>query len=309
MDEASLVRKTISLDSATLYFSDVLGAFRQVRSDFGASFYFVQDNEHDVMDANYSYIKMSGGIITDIREKVGISHFANTGAYGFPSAHALLVTCEAILDSVALTANDPGGAVAAVGGSSRGGSGASSPSGGVSPRGGARRVLNLGGGSAASSSASSGGGAGGQPSPPAPTPLIIYPGRTYVSNAIKVLMEAGTSFVGIHVPSFACVARQDQLEDFLYHVKEGTAPLLVKQRRIRFCFDLDGTLVTPPRDPADWGSVEPIEKNIELVRQLRRVGHHIIIQTSRGMRAHSGNVSVPPIPLLILSCHFSFHPF
>ena len=91
--------------------------------------------------------------------------------------------------------------------------------------------------------------------------------------------------------------------------QEGTAPLLMEQRRIRFCFDLDGTLVTPPRDPSDWSSVEPIEKNIELVRQLRRVGHHIIIQTSRGMRAHSGNVSVPPIPLLILSCHFSFHPF
>ena len=51
MDEASLVRKTISLDSATLYFSDVLGAFRQVRSDFGASFYFVQDNESDARDA------------------------------------------------------------------------------------------------------------------------------------------------------------------------------------------------------------------------------------------------------------------
>ena len=35
MDEASLLRKTISLDSATLYFSDVLGAFRQVMKNYG----------------------------------------------------------------------------------------------------------------------------------------------------------------------------------------------------------------------------------------------------------------------------------
>ena len=34
----------------------------------------------------FSYIKMAGGIISDIREKVAISGFANTGAYGFPSA-------------------------------------------------------------------------------------------------------------------------------------------------------------------------------------------------------------------------------
>ena len=42
MDEESRRRRTISLDSATLYFSDVLGAFRRVKPDGGASFYFVQ---------------------------------------------------------------------------------------------------------------------------------------------------------------------------------------------------------------------------------------------------------------------------
>ena len=52
MDEAALARKTISLDSTTLYFSDVLGAFRTaVPTEHGASFYFVQDNESDARDA------------------------------------------------------------------------------------------------------------------------------------------------------------------------------------------------------------------------------------------------------------------
>ena len=142
----------------------------------------------------YSYIKMSGGFITDIREKVAISNFANTGAYGFPSALALLVTCEAILDSSLLNNSAAAAASAAVASSSS--SPSSSPVSGGSPS----------SGTVAATAAASGGG--------------LYPiGRTYVSNAIRVLMEAGTSFIGIHVPSFACVARQDQLEDFLYHVK------------------------------------------------------------------------------------------
>ena len=178
------------------------GQSNQVRSDYGASFYFVQNNENDVVDAKYSYIKMSGGMITDIREKVGISHFANTGAYGFPSAHALLVTCEAILDSVGLHIAAGGGGGGGTGGrGSGGGGGGGGGSGTSSPR--------LTGSPEGGGDMATGGAA----------PAIYYPGRTYVSNAIKVLMEAGTAFVGIHVPSFACVARQDQLEDFLYHVK------------------------------------------------------------------------------------------
>ena len=134
---------------------------------------------------------MSGGFITDIREKVAISNFANTGAYGFPSALALLVTCEAILDSSLL--NNAAAAAAAPSSPS------SSPVLGPAP-------LALSGSSPSSGTVATAG--------------ALYPiGRTYVSNAIRVLMEAGTSFIGIHVPSFACVARQDQLEDFLYHVK------------------------------------------------------------------------------------------
>mmetsp|Transcript_70018 Transcript_70018/g.158304 ORF Transcript_70018/g.158304 Transcript_70018/m.158304 type:complete len:417 (+) Transcript_70018:106-1356(+) len=209
MDEESRRRRTISLDSATLYFSDVLGAFRRVKPDGGASFYFVQDDEESsgssVADqGRFSYIKMAGGIISDIREKVAISGFANTGAYGFPSAEVLLGVCEEILDA-------PYGA-------------------------------NSADNSATRSASSTKGGNAAPPGPPGSTPVgPVMVGRTYVSNAIKTLIDRGTVFVGIHVPSFACVGRQDQLDDFLFHVKEGTAPLVV-QRKIRFCFDLDETL-------------------------------------------------------------------
>lgn len=48
--------------------------------------------------------------------------------------------------------------------------------------------------------------------------------------------------------------------------------------------------MTLPKVPGDYASVEPIPRNIELVRQLHAAGHHIIIQTSRGMRDHAGNL-------------------
>ena len=47
-------------------------------------------------------------------------------------------------------------------------------------------------------------------------------------------------------------------------------------RTMRFCFDLDGTLV----HPNESGGVEPVPNAIELVRQLHRAKHTIIITTS-----------------------------
>ena len=45
---------------------------------------------------------------------------------------------------------------------------------------------------------------------------------------------------------------------------------------MRFCFDLDGTLV----HPNESGGVDPVPTAIELVRQLHRAKHTIIITTS-----------------------------
>lgn len=212
------------------------------------------------VDVSFSYIKMAGGIITDIREKVAISSFANTGAYGFPSANVLKGCCEVILDqALEAAAKQPGRTYVSN----------------------AIKLLvdghaSVGAAASAASAASSTGET---------TTMGAANPQTDGEGLVSV---APVPFVGVHVPSFACVGRQDQLDDFLQHVRSGSAPL--SPRRIRFCFDLDGTLVTPPHDPSDWTSVEPILKNIELVRELKAAGHHIIVQTSRAMKAHSGNV-------------------
>jgi capsule biosynthesis phosphatase len=61
-------------------------------------------------------------------------------------------------------------------------------------------------------------------------------------------------------------------------------------KKQRFCFDLDGTLVTFPKIKNDYRSVEGINKNIEFVRYLKKMGHTIIIQTARNMMTQNGNI-------------------
>jgi capsule biosynthesis phosphatase len=113
-------------------------------------------------------------------------------------------------------------------------------------------------------------------------------GEYYTSSIISSMVTAGSVFKGIAVDEceFYCVGTPDQLESFLDYIKDN--PHLVKKRR--FCFDLDSTLVSRPRIRGDYSTVEPIWKNIELVRDLKAAGHYIIIQTARRMRTHGGNV-------------------
>jgi capsule biosynthesis phosphatase len=61
-------------------------------------------------------------------------------------------------------------------------------------------------------------------------------------------------------------------------------------RKMRFCFDLDNTLVSYPLKEGDYSTVEPVWRNIILVRELKAAGHYIIIYTARRMKTHSGNV-------------------
>lgn len=109
MTDVQLARKTISLDCDTIYFSDALTPFRALPADSGCSLYF----EDDQPDPIFSYITLDGedasadvkdprpssptAIITPletkhisgIAEKVRISSHANTGGYGFGSAHLM----------------------------------------------------------------------------------------------------------------------------------------------------------------------------------------------------------------------------
>lgn len=125
-------------------------------------------------------------------------------------------------------------------------------------------------------------------------------GEYYTSSVIKEMMHDGHVFRGVHVDDFVCVGTPKQLQKFLVDLRNGkldsesfktksAADILQKKRR--FCFDLDGTLVSFPVVAKDYRTVLPIESNIALAQELHANGHTIIIQTARRMKTHGGNVA------------------
>ena len=98
MSAAELNRRTICLDCANLYFSDVLGGFRQLDVTNGCCFYFDDRGAAAV----YSYLRVSSSdVVKEVREKHAISRKANIGAYGFPSGAALRATIQQVRTAAA----------------------------------------------------------------------------------------------------------------------------------------------------------------------------------------------------------------
>ncbi|KHO00248.1 protein phosphatase 2A A subunit (ISS) [Metarhizium album ARSEF 1941] len=114
----------------------------------------------------------------------------------------------------------------------------------------------------------------------------------FTSRLVGLMLENGIPFLGVPVneQDFNVVGTPEQLTSFLARAKSGSLPSRLPQRKSRFCFDLDMTLVGAPAIAGDYSTCPPIEANIKLVQQLYRAGHHIIIQTARRMRTHHGNV-------------------
>jgi len=122
---------------------------------------------------------------------------------------------------------------------------------------------------------------------------ILQKNEFYTSTVIKEMINAGSQFKkkNINTNNYVCLGTPTQVRLFCHNYPRYSSingELMVKPKR--YCFDLDNTLVTFPRVPNDYKTVEPIHKNIELLKYLKRFGHTIIIYTARRMRTHKGNV-------------------
>lgn len=93
------------------------------------------------------------------------------------------------------------------------------------------------------------------------------------------MLENGIPFLAVPVneQDFNVVGTPEQLTSFLARAKSGSLSSKTPQRKSRFCFDLDMTLVGAPVIAGDYSTCPPIEANIKLVQQLYHAGHHIIV--------------------------------
>jgi len=72
--------------------------------------------------------------------------------------------------------------------------------------------------------------------------------------------------------------------------KSAVSKAEIQKKKLRFCFDLDNTLVSYPVIPGDYSTVQPIAKMIQTIRQLKQEGHEIVIYTARRMATHHHSV-------------------
>jgi len=110
-------------------------------------------------------------------------------------------------------------------------------------------------------------------------------GEYYTSGVIAQMIEEGHAFTALQIDPLRMhvLGTPTQLQDFCRE-----RPV---QPPLRFCFDLDHTLVTAPRVSGDYTTCDPIPENIAVCQALFDQGHYIIIATGRRMRTHKGNVA------------------
>lgn len=108
----------------------------------------------------------------------------------------------------------------------------------------------------------------------------------YISHVYKKMLDAKKESIYGHEikkSDYVCLGTPLQVIEFCRNNTSNT--------QLKFCFDLDNTLVTYPKVPGDYTTVEPIQKNIDFLNHLKSQGHHITIYTARRMKTFHGNVS------------------
>ncbi len=117
--------------------------------------------------------------------------------------------------------------------------------------------------------------------------------KFYLSNYIKYRIQfEDYTIIPIEQSDYVCLGTPLQIRIFTQQY--GKMFQLKMQHKLetkRFCFDLDNTLVSFPKIRNDYSTVEPIEKNIKVLKNLKKMGHTIIIHTARRMKTHNGNIA------------------
>jgi len=120
---------------------------------------------------------------------------------------------------------------------------------------------------------------------------IKQKGEYYTSTAIKEMLKTiPFENCTISVNNYHCLGTPLQLKYFYNNYPRVSIENKQNISPQRICFDLDNTLVSYPKIPNDYTTVEPIQKNIDFLKYLKTFNHTIIIYTARRMKTHKGNV-------------------
>lgn len=206
-----LNNKCVLIDGDTFYNVDILSQYRIEENNAIVCFKDIQDKPI------YSYIEVDEKQnIINIKEKIKISDYANTGCYCFKSGTILKKYCQQIIDSNIREKNE-----------------------------------------------------------------------FYTSCVIKAMLDDQHIFksICINYNDFTCVGTPMQLKIYCSNLSNNISNDSDKKR---ICFELDNTLI----NISPQNIINPIYKNIEYLQFLKKLGHYIIIHTSRNMEQCNGNIGM-----------------
>jgi len=103
----------------------------------------------------------------------------------------------------------------------------------------------------------------------------------YFSQIYKLLINKNQKITPINIKNTTHLGTLEEIQN---------NNSLMKNKKLRICFDLDNTLVSNPTVPDDYSTVLPIDKMINILKKFKNDGHEIIIYTARRMQTHGGNV-------------------
>ena len=121
---------------------------------------------------------------------------------------------------------------------------------------------------------------------------IMQKNEFYTSTVIQEMIKDDIQFdiSNIDQNNYICLGTPLHVRLFCNNFPRINALNNKKMLKVqRYSFDLDNTLVSYPTIADDYTSVKPIQKNIDFLYYLKRLGHTIIIYTARRMKTHNGN--------------------
>ena len=112
---------------------------------------------------------------------------------------------------------------------------------------------------------------------------------SYATRLIKENIKVNNEFFFSQIYKLMLEDHYDIIPIFISYTKLIGNTNQLFNKPLRICFDLE-TLVTLPSIPGDYSSVNPIQKMVFLLKNLKKMGHTIIIYTSRRMDLYNHNI-------------------
>ena len=107
----------------------------------------------------------------------------------------------------------------------------------------------------------------------------------FMSSLVKSALSMDIKVKAVHSNTSVAIGTPEQVE---HAVVTGA----IRPKKLRWVFDLDNTIVTYPRVPGDYTTVQPKDNIIRFIRLLYESGHYIIIHTARHMKTCNDDVDM-----------------